>query len=284
MKPHETAAPTAEEMAAFSITALKGIECGLGQADQGAVKAQKLAEQYPDHLVLIQAGKFLHAYDRSAHILGTLKGYKVQLVGNPSDPHLRVGFPMSGYKRRLWPLVAEFGTPYVVLLGTKEHGQTVYVSDQNPTDSSLLQSVSSGIVMQIINDLSQRKLVNQAAAVDLLANPDSVGFKLKSQAQAFDTQLTQDIIKMPRDLRAVYGENLRVSGARLIRHVHAYGQSPDKTATLREISTEIDVLKHYLTQAPRLNRLKFNFEDRVGSVVELGRLTGGLQRSAKVAS
>ena len=57
--------PTEEEVAQFSITAFKGIEVGIAKADKIAEIAEKLEEQYPMHLVLIQAGKFLHGYDRT---------------------------------------------------------------------------------------------------------------------------------------------------------------------------------------------------------------------------
>jgi len=60
-------APTKEEMSDLSISSFKGIDVGLGKADPLATAAAKLAEKYPHHLVMMQAGKFLHAFDRSAH-------------------------------------------------------------------------------------------------------------------------------------------------------------------------------------------------------------------------
>ena len=265
----------------LSISAFKGIEVGLGKADPLATAAAKLAEKYPQHLVMMQAGKFLHAFDKSAHVLATLKGYQLKLIGTNDEPHLRVGFPAMNFKRRLWSVVQEFDIPYVVALGTQSSGYTVYTSDHGD-GSTLMASVSDEIVHHVIDDLRQRGALNQAAAKKMLAEPDSVGFKMKSQAQALDTQLLQDIIKMPRDLRATYGENLRACMARLMPAVFGYGLTGQKADLLHRISAEVDLLKHYLAQAPRLSKLKFAFEHRAGLAVELGRLVGGLIRSAKV--
>lgn len=57
-------APTKEEQTEFSIRAFRGVEVGLGQADPTAAIAAKLEAQHPGHLVLVQAGKFLHGFDR----------------------------------------------------------------------------------------------------------------------------------------------------------------------------------------------------------------------------
>ena len=280
MQKAPTQHPTDDELNQFAITKFKGIDVGLGKADPMAAIARKLEQQYPNHLVLIQAGKFLHGFDRTAHALNTLKGYQLKLLGTVEDPHLRVGFPAGNFKTRLWSMVEEFGIPYVVALGTLAAGHIVYVSEQTGASSTVLDAVTPEIVHQVITDLRQRGSLNQAAAKQVLANPDSSGFKLKQQAQALDTQLLQDIIKMPRDLRVTYGENLRACMARLMRAVFAFGLDVSRVAALHSISADVDLLKHYLTQAPRLSRLKFAFEHRVGLAVELGRLVGGLIRSA----
>jgi hypothetical protein len=272
--------PTAAETHECSLSSYKGIELGMGHADPLASAATKLAQRYPDHLVLMQAGRFLHAFDKSAHVLATLKGYRLQLVGTSGDPHLRAGFPAINYKRRLWSMVQEFGIPYVVALGNQEDSYTVYVSDQHATDQTVLATVTAEIVQQVIEDLRQRGQVNKAAAKKLLANPNTGSFQLKSQAQTLDTLLLQDIIKMPRDIRCTYGENIRTCMARLMGAIFGYGLDPRKGDALHHISTEIDLLKHYLSQAPRLSQLKFAFEHRAGLAVELGRLTGGLIRAA----
>ena len=246
MQETKTQHPTDEEQVKFSIRAFRGIEVGLGQKDPGAGIAKKLEYQYPGHLILVQAGKFLHGYDRTAHTLNTLKQYRLKLVGTSDEPHLRVGFPAGNFKKRLWSMVEEFGIPYVVSLGSQATGHTVYVSEQSNSNASVLSAVSDEIVQQVITDLQQRGEVNKTSAKQLLANPDSSGFKLKSQAQDLDTQLLQDIIKMPRDIRTTYGENVRGCMARMMPGIYAYGTATDKPAVLHSISTEVDLLKHYL--------------------------------------
>ncbi|MFC3107392.1 hypothetical protein ACFOFO_05370 [Undibacterium arcticum] len=278
----DTQHPTDDELIQFSITAFKGVDVGLGKADPLAIVAKTLEAQYPGHLILIQAGKFLHGFDKTAHALSTLKNYQLKLLGTAEDPHLRVGFPAGNFKRRLWSMTEEFGIPYVVALGTQAAGHTVYVSEQATDKSSVLAAVTDEIVQQVVNDLRQRGQVNQAAAKHILANPDTSGFKLKSQAQDLDMQLLQDIIKMPRDLRVSYGENVRVCMGRIMHGIFSYGTEDNKPALLRLISADVDLLKHYLSQAPRLSNLKFAFEHRVGLAVELGRLLGGLIRSVGV--
>lgn len=275
--------PTTEEQADLAIRSYRGIELGLGQADPVAAIAAKLEAAHPGHLVLVQAGKFLHGYNRTAYALATLKGYKLKLVGTAEAPHLRIGFPAGNFKRRLWSMVADFGIPYAVALGTQAAGHTVYVSNQPTGNGQVLAAVSEEIVAQVIEDLRQRGEVNKAAARELLTHPDTAGFKLKSQAQELDLQLLQDIVKMPRELRTTYGETLRACMARIVRSVMAYGLAENKPALLCDLSADIDCLKHYLAQAPRLSRLKLAFEHRAGSAVELGRLAGGLLRAHREA-
>ncbi len=273
-------APTDEESTKFSIRAYKGIYVGLGQDDPGATIARTLEQQYPGHLILIQAGKFLQGYDRTAYTLHTLKQYKLKLVGTTSDPHIRVGFPIGNFSRRLWSVVQEFGIPYVVSLGSQAEGRTVYVSQHQDLDGAVLAAVSDAIVADVIHDLQQRGALNKASAKALLANPDTSVFKLKSQAQDLDHQLLQDIIRMPRDLRATYGENLRACMARIMRDVFAYGLEDNKARLLKAISADVDLVKYYLTQGQRLEKLKLAFEHRAGMAVELGRLVGGLIRTS----
>lgn len=273
-------APTSDEQQQFSIRAFRGIEAGLGQADPTAEIARKLEAQHPHHLILVQAGKFLHGFDRTAYALATLKKYQLKLVGTAIDPHIRVGFPAGNFKRRLWSMVAEFGIPYAVALGTQASGHTVYVSGQSNDNAPVLAAVSEQVIQEVIADLRQRGELNKAAAQQLLTNPDTAGFKLKSQAQDLDTQLLFDIVKMPRDLRCTYGENLRSCMGRIMFAVFAFGLEGNKPALLRTLSADVDLLKHYLTQAPRLSQLKgFAFEHRAGLAVELGRLVGGLIRA-----
>lgn len=282
MNEASTQHPTAAELSTFSLRAFKGIEVGLGLADPIASIAKTLELKYPGHMILVQVGKFLHGYDRSAYALHTLKQFKLKLVGTSGDPHIRVGFPAGNFKRRLWSMVEEFGIPYVVSLGSLAEGRTVYVSDQGDTNASVLSAVSDKVVEDVINDLKMRGEVNKASAKQLLANPDTSGFKLKSHAQDLDTQILIDIIKMPRDLRVTYGENLRATMGRIMACIFAYGLEDNKAALLRAISADVDLIKYYLAQGQRLSNLKTSFEHRVGLAVELGRLVGGLIRSASV--
>lgn len=57
--------PTQDELQQFSLRAFKGVEAGLGQADPTAEIAKKLEASHPGHLVLVQAGTFLHGFDRT---------------------------------------------------------------------------------------------------------------------------------------------------------------------------------------------------------------------------
>ena len=282
MQESSTQHPTSDELTTFSLKAFKGIEVGLGQTDPVASIAATLERKYPGHLILVQAGKFLHGYDRSAYALHTLKQFKLKLVGTSSDPHIRVGFPAGNFKRRLWPMVEEFGIPYVVSLGSLADGRTVYVSDHGDANAPVLSAVSDKVVEDVINDLKMRGELNKASAKVLLANPDTSGFKLKSHAQDLDLQILRDVIKMPRDLRVTYGENLRTCMGRIMRGVFAYGLEDNKVSLLKAISADVDLIKHYLAQGQQLSNLKVAFEHRVGLAVELGRLVGGLIRSANV--
>lgn len=275
--------PTTDEATQLAIRTYRGIELSLGQADPVAAIAAKLDAQHPGHLVLVQAGKFLHGYDRTAYALATLKGYKLKLVGTADAPHIRIGFPAGNFKRRLWSVVADFGIPYAVALGTQANGHTVYVSTQPTGNSQVLDAVTPEIVAEVIADLHQRNEVNKAAAHELLTHPDTACFQLKAKTQELDTQLLQDIVKMPREWRTTYGESLRACMARVLRGVMAYGLEENKPALLRAISADIDCLKHHLVQAPQLNRIKLAFEHRAGLAVELGRLVGGLIRSQRGA-
>lgn len=280
----ETQHPTGAELVQFSIKAFPGIEIGLGLDEPIARISQALEQKYPGHLILVQVGTFLHGYGRTAYALHMLKKYKLKLLGSTAAPHIRVGFPAGNFKRRLWSMVEEFGIPYVVSLGSAAAGRTCYTSNHISTNASVLSAISDDIVNSVINDLQQRGEVLKASARQLLANPEAGDFKLKSFGKDLDNQLLQDIIKMPRDIRTTYGESVRACMASVMRGIFAYGQAVNKLAALREISTDIDLLKHYLEQAAQLSQLKFKYETRVVLAVELGRLTGGLLRVAKAQS
>ena len=170
-------------MAELSIRSYRGIDLGLGQADPGVTSVRILEEQHPGHLILIQAGKFLHGYDRTAYALATLKKYKLKLVGTAADPHIRVGFPAGNFKRRLWAVIEEFGIPYVVALGTQAIGHTVYISSQPTGNNNVLESVSPQVIEDVIQDLKQRGELNKAAAGQLLANPDAATERMMLQVE-----------------------------------------------------------------------------------------------------
>ena len=279
---NETPKPTIEEQTQFSLRAFKGIEVVLGQADPVATIAQKLEVQHPGHLILVQAGTFLHAYDRSAYALAILKKYKLKLVGTTAEPHIRIGFPVGNFKRRLWTVIEEFGIPYVVALGTQASGREIFISSQPTGNTSALEAVSPNVIAEVIQDLKQRNEVNKAAAAQLLASPDSSCFQLKAKAQELDSEILRDILKMPRDLRTTYGESLRSCMGHILHSVMAYGLEENKPALLRTISADVDMLKHYLAQAPRLEQLKLKFEPRAALAVELGSIVGGLIRKTQV--
>lgn len=268
--------PTPAETKEHAITTIRGVECGLGQADEVAKVAEQLMHQYPDHLVLVQAGQFLHGYDRTAYALHVLKKYKLKLIGTPDNPHLRVGIPAGGHKRRLWPLLNDYGIPYVVAIGKTGKERSIHVSDQPSSNGKVLIAVSPEIVRHTIETIRQHGATNQAAAADLLKNPDNGTFQLKSRAQDLDLLITKDILKLPRDVRTTWGESLRATMHRIMRGVMAYGLSDNKRATLRELSADVDLLKHYLTQSQKLSQLKSAFEHRAALAVEIGRLIGGL--------
>lgn len=282
--PTQSNQPSHNEQSTFGIRRFRGIEVGLGDADPGAAIAAKLAAKYPGHLVLVQAGGFVHGYDRTAFTLHRLKSYKLKLVGTTAEPHLRIGFPVGNFKRRLWPLVNEFGIPYAIALGTRGTEHEIYVSTGSNNNAGTLDSVSDQVVADAIEDLRQHNKLNQAAAKQLLTQGDTAGFHLKSRAEDLDLALTQDLLRMPRDVRSTFGENVRSCMARIVRAVMAYGLEENKRALLNNLSADVDALKHYLAQVPRLKRFEFAFEHRVTSAVELGRLVGGLLRAQQVQS
>lgn len=267
--------PTNEEIHEHSI---RSVEMEIGEPAPGAVFATELAQRYPNHLILIQAGKFLHAFDKSAYALHALKKYKIKLTGTTESPHLRVGFPVAQHNRRMWKILDEFGIPYVVALGSHADGYKIFESDMPRNRGKVLVAVSPEIVDGVIRELQQRSELNATATAQLLKSPEQASFQFKAKVQELDTLLTNDIAKMPRDLRCCYGENVRQTMHRIVRGSMAYGLSGDKKSLLRELSGDIDQLKHYIAQSQKLDRLNVNFDHRAGLSVEIGRLVGGLIR------
>lgn len=121
----------------LAIRSYRGIELGLGQTDPGAAIAARLEAEHPGHLILVQADKFLHGYDRSAYVLATLKDYKLKLVGTAEALHLRVGFPAGNFKRRLWSMVAEFGIPYATECALTHSRSASFMRDCQPLPVAL---------------------------------------------------------------------------------------------------------------------------------------------------
>jgi len=238
--------------------------------------AEKLQMQYPNHLILVQAGMFLQAFNKSAWALHVLKQYKIKLAGSPSAPHLRVGFPIADYKKRLWPLVDQQDYSYVVF--TKQGFDICEAA----VTSTALDAISNDIVNEVISDLINQKQLNVASTKKALTNPDTQPFIFKEKAIELDYILTQDLLGTSRDVRAIWGENVRCTMQSLMRNVYLYGNEDNKPQLIKQLSADIDLLKHYISQAKTLNRFKIAFEHRVGLVVELGRILGGLQRAQEV--
>lgn len=192
------------------------------------------------------------------------------------SPHLLAGFPVANYKQRLWPLVDEHNIPYVV---TAKDGITICDAS---VPSITLDVISDDIVQQVIDDLIAHRQLKTSITAKALANQNTQDFIFKTKAAELDSRLLQDIINLPRDIRVTWGENVRETMQRILRNTYLYGNEDNKPQLLKQLSAEIDLLQHYISQAQALNRFKFAFEHRVGLVVELGRILGGLQRAQKV--
>lgn len=256
-------------------TSIKDIKIIFSNADPHVDISEKLQAQYPHHLVLVQAGNFLHAFNKSAYALHILKQYKIRLAGPAKSPHLLVGFPIANYKQRLWPLFNEHSLAYVIYT---KNGTEV----SNEASSPVLDTVSDDIVNQVIADLITQKQLNTSVTAKALANPNTQDFLFKTKAADLDTQLLEDIIKLPRDIRITWGENVRQTMQRIMRNTYLYGNEDNKPHLLKQLSADIDLIRHYICQAKALNRFHFAFEHRVGLVVELGKILGGLQRAQRI--
>ncbi len=257
---------------------IKGIEVTFSDADPHVEISEKLQVQYPHHIILVQAGNFLHAFNKSAYALHTLKQYKIRLAGPAKSPHLLVGFPVANYKQRLWPIVDEHNISYLV----------VNKSNIEPCEASApsyaFDAISSDIINQVLGDLITNKQLKTATTAKALANPATQDFIFKTKAGELDSRLLQDIIKLPRDLRVTWGENIRQTMQRIMRNTYLYGNEDNKPQLLKQLSADVDLIRHYLCQAQALNLFNVAFEHRVGLVVELGRILGGLQRAQRITS
>jgi len=270
--------PCEEERQQYNVRTYNGIELGIGQHDSNLKEVQKLAKAYPHHLILIQAGGFLHAYDKSAYFLHKTKGYKVKLVNTEADPHLRVGFPLKNHKRRLWAICAQFKVPYVVALGTKGRGYTVHISDEAVKGPTLMDEIPEDLVARLLNDLVQEEHVINAKAMYSLLRGD-VTFRLKKVAQDLHELLMRDIAKLPRNHRHIVGQEMRECISRVMRSVFLYSHTDTKLRLLTSLSADIDQLKYLLQESRSMDLIDADkFSSRATLVVELGSITGGLIR------
>ncbi len=249
-------------------TSIKGIEVTFTAADPQVEISEKLQAQYPHHLILVQSGNFIHAFNKSAYALHTLKQYKIRLAGPANKPHLQAGFPVANYKQRLWPIVDGHNISYVVV------NKTDIDICESSAPSHALDTISPDIVNQVIADLITSKQLKTATTAKALANPDTQDFIFKSKASALDSQLLQDIIKLPRDIRMTWGESVRQTMQRIMRNTFLYGNEDNKPQLLKQLSADVDLIRHYICQAQALNLFKIGFDHRVGLVVELGRVLG----------
>lgn len=240
--------------------------------------ALALQAKYPNHLVLIHNGNFLRAFNQSAYVLHVLKKYQLQLGGPKIKPHLMAGLPVGNYKKSLYPLERDHQLAYVIHAKNKP----LVFSDNDP--APVFQSLPTDIVNQVIQDLIKGQDLKTAATAKQLAEPQVQDFMFKNRAIAMDNQLLKDILKLPRDLRVTWGENVRVTMQNIMRNTFMYGQADNKPKLLKVLSADIDLLCHYLSQAQGLSRLKIPFDHRAGLAVELGCLLGGLIRNQKGTS
>lgn len=272
--------PTPEEIRQHEI---RSVEIEVGHPATGIELAQKLTAEYPFHLVLVQAGAFLHGFDKTAYALHRLKDYKLKLVGTNEEPHIQAGLPCRGHKRRLWKILDEFGIPYIVAIGNLKGGYEVFQSEKPKQQCKVLVATTDKIVGDVISDLRKYRELNAIAVTQMLKDPDCGPFVLKEQVLSLDTLLIQDIAKLPRDLRCCFGENLRQTMHRISRATMAYGLSTRKPTVLRNLSADVDLLKHYLSQSQKLGQLKKSFKHRAAQAVEIGRLVGGLIRKQEAS-
>jgi hypothetical protein len=268
--------PTGDESNQHGIKSYRPAELGIEHFATGADFAAELERTYPACLILVQAGSFLHGFGRTAYAMHILKKYKLRVVGPAASPLLQAGFAVANHKRRLWGILNDFGIPYVVAIGSKAEGFTLYHSDKPHGDQQILMAATVEMVESAIADLVERKKFDAGKVVRLLKSPETASFQFKDKVQELDTTLIQAIAKMPRDLRCVLGENIRVCMFQIVRRTMAYGTARDKESVLLALSADIDQLKHYLTSAKKIGELKKSFDHLAGIAVEIGQLLGGL--------
>lgn len=271
--------PDENEITSHAITMANGetiLALGNKPPDTGLSLAVELEKQFPNHLVLIRAGEFLHAFNKSAYFLNRMKNFKLTIAGDEFNPHIRAGFPVRNSKRRLWRIMQDFQVPFVVALGTKATGYKLFHSEKYTEKASILNEIQDDIVHQVIADLGQESAVTRARAAQLLLKQD-VTFRLKQVAQNLYSHCITDLSRMPKDYRSSIGKDIHDTISAILRNVFLYSRTKSRGDLLSLLSGEVDLIKHLLTEAFRLKLFheeKFNF--RAGLAVELGKITGGL--------
>jgi len=274
-KIRETVLPTEEELKEFGLTLRNGVELQLGKQDPLICIAERIAQRYPHHLVLIQSGGFLHAYNKSAYFLHKLKNYQLRLVGTDTHPAIRCGLPVSGHKRRLWRVCHEFGVPYLVALGTKGDYR-LHINNES-VKSSLMDEIPQDIVTKLIDDLSQTDRLRTARAVQILLKPEQVNFRLKQVGNELYQSLHRDLERFPTNHRYFVGRDAADCLSRLMRGIYSYAVSDNRAAILRQLSADVDLLKtiiQVIHQKQLIDAKKFGM--RMAVVIEMGNLVGGL--------
>lgn len=267
--------PTEEELKEYGLTLRNGVELQLGKQDPLIKSAVSISEQYPHHLVLIQSGNFLHAYNKSAYFLHKLKNYKLQVVGTEIKPAIRCGLPVAGHKRRLWQVCRDFGVPYLVAIGSKGNHE-LHINNE-AVASSLMDDIPDDIVDKLIDELSQTDRLRTTRAVQMLLKPEQVTFRLKQVGNSLYQILHKDLERFPKNQRYFIGRDIADCLARLLRNIYAYALSEKKLQILQQLSCEIDLLKMYIQtifQKEIIDPAKFSARSAIA--IELGNIIGGL--------
>lgn len=271
----ETILPTEDELKEYGLTLRNGVELQLGKQDPLIKTAIVIAEKYPHHLILIQSGNFLHAYNKSAYFLHKLKNYILKVVGTEVQPAIRCGLPVSGHQRRLWKVCHDFGVPYLVALGTKGNHQ-LHISNETVT-TSLMDDIPDDIVTKLIEDLSQTDRLRTTRAVQLLLKPEQVTFRLKQVGNDLYQYLHKDLERFPSNHRYFIGRDIADCLSRIVQGIYAYALSENRLQILRQLSAESDLMKMLIQsifQIKLIDAKKFSMRSAI--VIELGSIVGGL--------
>lgn len=271
----ETIFPTEDELKEYGLTMRNGVELQLGKQDPLIKIAMRISEQYPHHLVLIQSGNFLHAYNKSAYFLHKLKNYILKVVGTNVEPAIRCGLPVSGHQRRLWKVCHDFGVPYLVAVGSKGNHQ-LHISNET-IETSLMDDIPDDIVTKLIEDLSQTDRLRTTSAVQLLLKPEQVTFRLKLVGNDLYQKLHKDLERFPTNHRYFIGRDIADCLGRIVRGIYSYAVSENRVLILRQLSTEADLMKMFIQavfQSQLIDAKKFSMRSAI--LIELGSLVGGL--------